>query len=221
MSVRGVKMQKAKKGQAIGYVRVSTTKQDHEAQRSAINAAAAAEGLQIRFIEETVSSRKEERQIYPIVNSLQKGETIVVYELSRLARSIGEVFEIVQGIKRRGGALWVLKPEIRIGNGANGLQGDMLLFALGIAAQVERDLISERTKNALQERKRKGVKLGRPEGRGRKIDEAITAKGLKAEEIRGYLAGGVMTTVGVARLLGVDSRTVRQWAITTGKPARK
>lgn len=208
-------------GRAVGYVRVSTVKQDHDSQMEAIRAAAKGAGLRVKFVEETVSSRKAERQIYSVVEGMAKGETLIVFELSRLARSIGEVFELVQAIKRRGGALWVLKPEIKIGSGVNGLQGDMLLFALGVAAQVERDLISERTKNALQERKRKGVKLGRPEGRGLKVATAIEERGMSETEIRGYLEGGVMTTAGVARMLGMDPRTVREWVRTGGEPARK
>jgi putative DNA-invertase from lambdoid prophage Rac len=195
---------------AIGYLRVSTDKQDMENQRAAINEAAAREGFKVRYIEDQISSRKADRKIYDIVKNLKPGETIIVYELSRLARSIGEVFEITEGIKKRKGALWSLKPEVKTG-GKDSLQADMLLFALSTAAQIERDLISERTKNALRARKAAGVKLGRPEGKGRKLEEAAAAKEINLELLRAHYDLKAVSAAGISRLLKVDQRTVRAW----------
>jgi len=198
--------------QAIGYVRVSTSEQEVEAQRAAINAAAAREGVKVsRFVEEVISSRKAERKIYEVVHGLKEGETLIVYELSRLARSIGEVFEIVQEIKRRKASLWVLKPEIRTGIGGNDLQADMLMFALSTAAQIERDLISERTKNSLRAKKAQGVKLGRPEGKGRKVEEAAAKKKVVPEALIESYKNRILTAAAIARLLDLDQRTVRAW----------
>ena len=198
--------------QAIGYVRVSTSEQEVEAQKAAINAAAAREGVKVsRFVEEVISSRKAERKIYEVVHGLKEGETLIVYELSRLARSIGEVFEIVQEIKRRKASLWVLKPEIRTGIGGNDLQADMLMFALSTAAQIERDLISERTKNSLRAKKAQGVKLGRPEGKGRKVEEAAAKKKVVPEALIESYKNKILTAAAIARLLDLDQRTVRAW----------
>lgn len=196
--------------QAVGYIRVSTDKQETDAQRGAINEAAAKEGLKVSFVEETISSRKAERKVYEVVNGLKAGETLIVYEVSRLARSIGEVFELAQKVKRQKAGLWVLKPEIRIGKGESDLQSNMLLFALSTAAEIEKDLISERTKNALRARKAAGMKLGRPEGKGRKVEKAIEAAGMKAEELRKLQASGV-SAAAIARLIKLDGRTVQAW----------
>ncbi|MCF7948736.1 MAG: recombinase family protein [Spirochaetaceae bacterium] len=196
---------------AIGYIRISTGKQDYENQRSAINEAAAREGMKLSLVEDTVSSRKAERKIYNVVENLNEGETLIVYEPSRLARSIGEVFEIAQKIKRKKAGLWILQPEIRTGDGGNEMQSDLLLFALSMAAQIERDLISERTKNALRARKEQGVKLGRPEGKGEKVKEALKEKGLNEDEVLDQIRKKIITAAGLSRLLGIDSRTVREW----------
>ncbi len=196
---------------AKGYVRVSTDKQENGNQRKKITEAAAREGLKLESItEDIVSSRSSERKVYDVVESLQPGETLIVAELSRLARSIGQVFDIVQKIKERKAKLWVLQPEIRTGNG-NDLLADMLLFALSTAAQLERDLISERTKNGLAARKAQGVRLGRPPGRGEKMTAALESKGLKASEILDYYDKEIMTVAGIARLLELSRPTVHSW----------
>ena len=87
----------------------------------------------------------------------------------------------------------------------------MLLFAFSKVAQIERELISERTKKALQARKASGVKLGRPKGKGRKVEKAIEAAGMKAEVLRDRFGKKIMSAAGIARLLGLDQRTVRAW----------
>ena len=208
-------MNKGDKGkQAVGYIRVSTDKQEVEGQRAAINAAAAAEGMKVVFTEEQISSRKEDRQIYKVIENLRPGETLIVYELSRLARSIGEIFSILEIIKKKKAEVWVLKPEIRTG-GKNDLQSSMLVFAFSVAAQVERDLISERTKNALRARKAAGVKLGRPKGKGRKVAEAAEAAGIKLEQLQEWYKLG-MNITNISRALKLDKRTVGAWLKDNG-----
>lgn len=208
-------MKKGDKGkQAVGYIRVSTDKQEVESQRAAINEAAASEGLKVVFTEEQISSRKEDRQIYKVIENLRPGETLIVYELSRLARSIGEIFSILETIKKKKAEVWVLKPEIRTG-GKNDLQSAMLVFAFSVAAQVERDLISERTKNALRARKAAGVKLGRPKGKGRKVAEAAEAAGIKLEQLQEWYKLG-MNITNISRALKLDRRTVGAWLKDNG-----
>lgn len=209
-------MKKGDKGkQAVGYIRVSTDKQEVEGQRAAINAAAASEGMKVIFTEEQISSRKEDRQIYKVIENLRPDETLIVYELSRLARSIGEIFSILEMIKKKKATVWVLKPEIRTG-GKNDLQSSMLVFAFSVAAQVERDLISERTKNALRARKAAGVKLGRPKGKGRKVAEAAEAAGIKLEQIQEWYKLG-MNVSNISRALKLDRRTVGAWLKDNGQ----
>lgn len=208
-------MKKGDKGkQAVGYIRVSTDKQEVDNQRAAINEAAASEGLKVIFTEEQISSRKEDRQIYKVIESLKPGDTLIVYELSRLARSIGEIFSILEQIKKKKASVWVLKPEIRTG-GKNDLQSSLLVFAFSVAAQVERDLISERTKNALRARKEAGVKLGRPKGKGRKVAEAAEVAGIKLEQIQEWYKLG-MNITNISRALKLDRRTVGAWLKDNG-----
>lgn len=209
-------MKKGDKGkQAVGYIRVSTDKQEVDNQRAAINAAAASEGMKVIFTEEQISSRKGDRQIYKVIENLRPDETLIVYEISRLARSIGEIFSILEMIKKKKATVWVLKPEIRTG-GKNDLQSSMLVFAFSVAAQVERDLISERTKNALRARKAAGVKLGRPKGKGRKVAEAAEAAGIKLEQLQEWYKLG-MNITNISRALKLDRRTVGAWLKENGQ----
>ena len=154
---------------AIGYVRVSTNKQDSENQKSAIHEAV----LKLKdtkldcIHEEIISSRKDARQIYSIVESLKENDTLIVYELSRLGRSIGQIHKIVEVVKEKKASILVIVNDIKLGFGLTKneeLMSSALIFALGLGAQIERDLISERTKNALRARKEQGVVLGRPKG---------------------------------------------------------
>lgn len=85
-----------------------------------------------------------------------------------------------------------------------------MVFALGVAAQIERDMISERTKSALKARKAEGVKLGRPEGKGRKVDEALKARGLTADYLTDMTKAG-LSVAKIAKLIDLDARTVGAW----------
>lgn len=190
--------------EAVGYIRVSTDKQDYEAQRAAINEACAKEGLRVKdIITDTVSSREDDRKIYEVVSSMKENEVLVCYEPSRLARSISQVFEIVQNIKREEAGLWIIQPEIRIGVGSktSEMQANMILFALSTASEIERELISERTKNALKQRKESGMKLGRPEGS--KLEE-------REAEIKKYIELGINKS-DIAKLLGVSRSTLYEY----------
>jgi DNA-binding transcriptional ArsR family regulator len=90
------------------------------------------------------------------------------------------------------------------------IESQCMVFAIGIAAQIERDLISERTKSALKARKAEGVKLGRPEGKGRKVDEALQVKGLTADYLIDMAKAG-LSVAKIARLIDLDQRTVGAW----------
>jgi DNA invertase Pin-like site-specific DNA recombinase len=140
------------------------------------------------------------------VAALRKGDALIVTELSRLARSMIELNGLIASVLKAGAELRVTSGQVVDGT----IQSQALVFALGIAAQVEREMISERTKSALRARKAAGVKLGRPKGTGKKVPEAAQAAGLKLEDISRLLdAGGSFATA--ARMLDVDARTVREW----------
>jgi len=201
---------------AIGYVRVSTNKQDSENQKSAIHEAV----LKLKdtkldcIHEEIISSRKDDRQIYSIVESLKENDILIVYELSRLGRSIGQIHKIVEVVKEKKASILVIVNDIKLGFGLTKneeLISSALIFALGLGAQIERDLISERTKNALRARKEQGVVLGRPKGLGKKVEQAIIEKGLKEDMIKSQIEKKIFNASSLARLLDVDKRTVREY----------
>jgi len=193
-------------GKVIGYARVSTDKQDADRQKLDIQEYAQAQGLALSGITvETVSSRKQEREVYAVVQALKAGDVLIVTELSRLARSMIELNGIIAAILMQGASLRVVSGQVV----DESIASQSLVFALGIAAQVERDMISERTKSALRARKAAGMKLGRPEGT-RAVQEAIKASGADEAIIRKMLAVGT-SDAAIARMLEVDARTVRRW----------
>lgn len=203
---------KAAAGTVIGYARVSTDKQDADRQRLDIQAYCEAQGLALsRVIVETVSSRKAEREVYAVVAGLRAGDALIVTELSRLARSMIELNGIIAQILMKGASLRVVSGQVV----DESIGSQSLVFALGIAAQVERDLISERTTSALRARKAAGVKLGRPAGQGKKLPEAAKAAGISLDDIRKMIAAGASAAT-VSRLINLDARTVIRWAKSEG-----
>lgn len=184
----------------FGYARVSTDKQDAERQKLNIVEYCDREGLPLTKITvETVSSRKVEREVYAVVDALRSGDTLVVTELSRLARSSIELDEICAKVIRAGAKLKSLSPDFVVDGS---IQGQALKFAIGMSAQLERDFISERTKSALKVRKERGVKLGRPEGKS-KLDE-------RKDEIVQLQRYGMPKAL-IARNLGVSRSTYLKW----------
>ncbi|MGL5257490.1 MAG: recombinase family protein [Proteocatella sp.] len=192
----------------IGYARVSTDKQDADRQRLDIYDFALSGKMQItEFVAETISSRKADRQIYDIVDALNKDDVLIVTELSRLARSMIELNEIVSKVIKAGATIKAVVGGYTIDDS---IQAQALVFAFGIASQVERDMISERTKSALAARKAQGVTLGRPVGTATKVDTAMKDKGYTKDDILKFQAAGVKATA-LSKMLGVDARTVRSW----------
>lgn len=186
-----------------GYARVSTDKQDADRQELDLRRYAEAEGLgAVKIVRETVSSRKADREVYPLIERMKAGDVLLVTELSRLGRSVIEINGIISDVVRRGAALRVVSGALA-GQAIDGsIQAQALVFALGLSAQVERDLISERTASALRARKAQGVKLGRPVGSSR-LNE-------RAEEIDKYLSLGV-DKANIARIIGCQRATLYAW----------
>lgn len=206
-------MPRAKAGEVIGYARVSTDKQDAERQRLDIQKYCEAQGLALaRVEEETISSRKTERKIYELVASLKKGDVLVVTEMSRLARSMIELNGIVSDILRKG-------AELRVCDGQKvdaSKESILMVTVLGYAAQTEREMISERTKSALRARKASGVKLGRPEGLGVKVEQIAEDKGIPLPQLERMVESGA-SAASIARMLGLDARTVQRWKASRGE----
>jgi putative DNA-invertase from lambdoid prophage Rac len=150
-----------------GYIRVSTEKQDFNNQKHGILEYANKHNLgHIEFIEETISSRKkvEHRDISRLISNLKDGDIIITSELSRIGRSLMEIMSIFQNLMEIGVTVHIIKGNFIIGGDENKIQSSVLIFAFGLAAEIERDLISQRTKEALAVRKAKGIVLGRKKG---------------------------------------------------------
>ena len=148
-----------------GYIRVSSDKQTVENQRFEINNFCERESIHIDgWIEETISGTKayDKRQLGRLLNKVQKDDLIICAELSRLGRNLFMIMEILNICMTRECRVWTIKDNYRLGDD---IQSKVLAFAFGLSAEIERTLISQRTKEALARRKQEGVILGRPKGR--------------------------------------------------------
>ena len=151
----------------IGYVRVSTDQQDLQNQQHSILNYANKNALgKVEFIEVKMSSRKkdEDRKIDELFETLQAGDHLIVSELSRIGRSVVNVVTIVNQLIALGVNLHILKEQLFIKPNEQNPFTDFQINIFSAFAQLERDLISKRTKEALQARKAKGIKLGKPVG---------------------------------------------------------
>ncbi len=148
-----------------GYIRVSSDKQTVENQRFEINSFCAKEGWQIDgWIEETVSGTQvyTKRRLGRLLRHVKNGDMIICSELSRLGRSLYMIMEILSYCMHRGCRIWTIKEAYRLGDD---IQSKVLAFAFGLSAEIERNLISQRTREALARRKAEGKHLGRPAGK--------------------------------------------------------
>ena len=188
---------KKKDPKTIGYLRVSTIDQDTEKNKAEILSLANDKRFgHVKFIEEKVSGKKswKERKIKKVIDELGEGDRLLVPELSRLGRSMLEIMEMLSIAREKGIYIYSVKGAWEL-NGT--IQSKVMAMAFSIASEIERDLISKRTKEALKARKAAGVKLGRPKGPGKsKLDkyrEEIIAL-LKNGSTKAYIARKYKTT---------------------------
>lgn len=160
-----------------GYIRVSTDSQDCENQKIGIEAKAKSLGLVIeKYIEDSgVSGTKEpnERALGGCLNKLKQGDVIICSELSRLGRKLFMIMRILEHCMKCGAKVYTVKDGYELGDN---IQSKVMAFAFGLSAEIERDLISQRTKEALLRLKKEGKKLGREPGsknKKRKLDDKI------------------------------------------------
>jgi DNA invertase Pin-like site-specific DNA recombinase len=188
----------------IAYLRVSTTDQDLEKNKFEILQLANDKGLgQVEWVEETVSGRVSwrKRQIATILDHLQQGDNLIVSELSRLGRSMLECMEILSLASQTGIHVYAVKGNWRLDNS---IQSKIVAMAFSMAAEIERDLISQRTKEALAARKQAGMILGRPRGVGKsKLDQY-------RPEIEAFLANG-STQKFIAKRYNTTKSNLSRW----------
>ena len=149
----------------IGYTRVSTDEQSTESQELSIRRYASANQLNLEdFISEVISSRKADRLIYNLLDSLEHSDILLVTKLDRLGRGTADVLGIIDKIKTKGIKLIIIEDNITVDADNTSAISQMTLTILSAFSQLERDFISERTKSALKARKEQGVVLGRKKG---------------------------------------------------------
>ena len=186
-----------------GYIRVSSDKQTVENQRFEINNFCKRQNMAIDgWIEETISGTKaySKRELGKLLNKVKKDDLIICAELSRLGRNLFMIMEILNICMSRECKVWTIKDNYRLGDD---IQSKVLAFAFGLSAEIERNLISQRTKEALARKRAEGVILGRPKGSRSRI---VKLSGHE-ETIRTLVERKVPKTR-IAKIFGVDRMTV-------------
>lgn len=195
----------------IGYIRVSSNKQTLEHQRYEIKQFARKNNLIItRWVEETISSRKplHKRKLGLLLEELQTGDILISCEISRLGRSLLEVMRILETCLNKNCQVWTIKENYRLGND---IQSKVMAFAFGLAAEIERNLISQRTKSSLANIRASGKKLGRPfAAQSKKLKLAKNTR-----KIQNLLNKGLSKSQ-IARILSVNRSTLRRFLLRSG-----
>jgi len=188
----------------IGYLRVSTDTQDLDKNRDDILTLANKEDLgRVRFVEEKVSGKVpwRKRKIAAVLDELSEGDALIVSELSRLGRSMLECMEILSIAAAAHIRVYAIKGDWRLDET---IQSKIIAMAFSMAAEIEHDLISARTTEALRARKAAGLPLGRPKGPGKsKLDQY-------RPEIEALLANG-STQKFIARRYNTTPANLSNW----------
>jgi DNA invertase Pin-like site-specific DNA recombinase len=186
-----------------GYIRVSSDKQTTENQHFEITNYSKAKELPVdEWIEETISATKKlsDRKFGSLLEKMQKGDVLIVTELSRLGRNLMQIMSILHTCMEKDIMVFTIKERYELGNNIN---SKVLAFAFGLSAEIERNLISQRTKEALARKRAEGVVLGRPKGSKSKVKK-LTGK---EAEIKTLLDKKISKSA-IARILGVHRLTV-------------
>ena len=196
-----------------GYIRVSTDKQTVENQRFEIDSFCKKQNLKIDgWIEETISGTKnfDKRKLGELLKIVKKNDLIICAELSRLGRNLFMIMEILYICMNKECKVWTIKDNYRLGDD---IQSKVLAFAFGLSAEIERNLISQRTKEALALRKAQGIKLGRKIG-----SRNITLNKLCLKNhvfIVSQIQNGISIPK-IAKMLGIAKGTLYRYLAYTG-----
>ena len=154
-------------GKVVAYLRTSTDKQDLNNQKLEILEYARRKKIHIDdFIAISISSRKSprDRRLEELLAQLHAGDTLIVTELSRLGRSTGEVITLIDTLLAAGIGVVVIRQNLGLDHTRDDMQSITMITMLSLFAQLERIMISQRTKEALAAKKAQGVVLGKPKG---------------------------------------------------------
>ena len=207
-----------------GYVRVSTDKQSTENQRFEIENYSKEKGFRIeRWIDETISgtTNVSDRQLGRLLKQIRKGDTLITTELSRLGRNLMQVMGFLHQCMERDIIVFTVKERYELGNmrlaaRPVGAASKILAFAFSLSAEIERNLISQRTREALARKKAEGKKLGRPKGK-KKINTKLSGK----ENIILKMINEKYLMNEIAEKFGVSRQTLRDFLRITFPDWRK
>ena len=186
-----------------GYIRVSTDRQTVENQRFEIVRFCKKEKIKIHeWVEETISGTIEinERELGILLDRLRKDDILICSELSRLGRSLFMIMDVLNRCMKKEIHVWTIKDNYRLGTD---ISSKVLAFAFGLSAEIERNLISQRTKEALARAISEGKHIGRPKGSKNKTLK-LTGK---EKIIRKSLKDGLSKRK-IAKMLGVHRFTL-------------
>ena len=187
-----------------GYIRVSTDKQTVENQRYEITEFCKKQEFIVdRWItDEGISGTKDpsQRDLGKLLKKAKRGDVIICSELSRLGRTLLMVMGILNYCMQQDIQIWTIKENYRLGND---ISSKVLAFAFGLSAEIERNLISQRTKEALARKKAEGVVLGRPKG-SKSAKTKLTGQENRIKE----LVNKQVSYSAIGRILGVHRLTV-------------
>lgn len=190
-----------------GYIRVSTDKQTVENQRYEINNFCNRQEIVVnKWIEETISGSKnvDDRKLGKLLKKIKKEDVLICSELSRLGRNLLMIMGVLNECMNRDIQVWTIKDNYRLGSDIN---SKVLAFAFGLSAEIERNLISQRTKEALARKRAEGVILGRPKGR-KSSKTKLTGQEKRVQE----LLEKKVSYSAISRILGVHRLTVSKFA---------
>lgn len=190
-----------------GYIRVSTDKQTVENQRYEINRFCQRNVLVVdKWVEETISGIKliHERELGRLLKTMKKDDVLICSELSRLGRNMLMIMGVLNECMERNIQVWTIKDNYRLGNDIN---CKVLAFAFGLTAEIERNLVSQRTRETLARRRSEGIILGRPKGSKSKTKK-LTGR---EAEMQALLERKVSKSA-IGRILGVHRLTVASFA---------
>lgn len=186
-----------------GYIRVSTDKQTVENQRYEINNFCERQEIVVnKWIEETISGSKkvDDRKLGKLLKKMKKEDILICSELSRLGRNLLMIMGVLNECMNRDIQVWTIKDNYRLGSDIN---SKVLAFAFGLSAEIERNLISQRTKKALARKRAEGVILGRTKG-SKSSRTKLTGQEKKIQE----LLDNKVSYSAIGRILGVHRLTV-------------